>query len=476
MNILMPQLGETVAEGKITKWFKSAGDAVAPGDNLFEIETDKVSMEVPATSAGVLAEIRVPAGEVAPVGAIVAVIADGAGAADQTAAASAAPAQAERAPAPSPRIPAQAAPLPSPPPQAGEGRTVANPPPLAGEGREGASGIRGNNGKTKPLDPFFEVRTPERNFGPARLSGGVTVTPLARRLAAESGIDLRQLRGSGPHGRIVARDIEQAPPLQQKRAPEAPSAERIKSLYVAGSYEEVPLDAMRRTIAARLTEAQTVPHFYLTADVDIGRLIALREEANAGASGSLPNPPPQAGEGTAAAFKLSLNDFVIRAWALALQRVPAANAVWAGDSILRFKHSDIGVAVALEDGLVAPVLRQVESKSVSVISAEMKDLSARARAKKLAPAEYQGGSSAISNLGMYGVREFAAIINPPHATILAVGAARRQAVEKADGGVGFASLLSVTLSCDHRVVDGALGAQLLAALKDFIEAPVRMLV
>jgi pyruvate dehydrogenase E2 component (dihydrolipoamide acetyltransferase) len=456
MNILMPQLGETVAEGKITKWFKSAGEAVAPGDNLFEIETDKVSMEVPATSAGVLAEIRVPAGEVAPVGAIVAVIADGASAAaDQTVAAPAAHAQAERASAPSQRVPAQAAP-------------VVNPPPLAGEGREGAGGrTRGSDWKAKPLDPFFEVRTPERNFGPARLSGGVTITPLARRLAAESGIDLRQLRGSGPHGRIVARDIEQAPAPQQKHAPKASSAERVKSLYAAGSYEEVPLDTMRRTIAARLTEAQTVPHFYLTADVDIGRLIALREEANAGA--------PKGRDG-AAAFKLSLNDFVIRAWALALRRVPAANAVWAGDRILRFKHSDIGVAVALEDGLVAPVLRQVDSKSVSVISAEMKDLSARAREKKLAPADLQGGASAISNLGMYGVREFAAIINPPHATILAVGAARRQAVEKADGGVGFASLLSVTLSCDHRVVDGALGAQLLAALKDFIEAPVRMLV
>jgi pyruvate dehydrogenase E2 component (dihydrolipoamide acetyltransferase) len=191
--------------------------------------------------------------------------------------------------------------------------------------------------------------------------------------------------------------------------------------------------------------------------------------------GPLPNPSPQAGEGTAA-FKLSLNDFLIRAWALALQRVPAANAVWGGDRMLRLKHSDIGVAIALDDGLVAPVIRQADAKSVSAISAEVKDLSVRARGKKLAAAELQGGSSAISNLGMYGVREFTAIINPPHATILAVGAARRQAVEKADGGVAFASLLSVTLSCDHRVVDGALGAQLLAAFKDLVEAPVRMLV
>jgi len=461
MNVLMPQLGETVAEGKITKWFKAAGDGVAPGDNLFEIETDKVSMEVPATSAGVLSEIRVPAGEVAPVGAIVAVIADGAGAAIQDSAAAEAPRkQNDSAPA---RLSPQAPP---------------NPPPLAEEGRVGASsGSPSDARKPIRLDPFFEVRTPERNFGPARLSGGVTVTPLARRLAAESGIDLAQVRGSGPHGRIIARDVEQTPRAPQRHAAEAPSADRIKAQFASDAYEEVPLDAMRRTIAARLTEAQAVPHFYLTADVDIGRLVALREEANAGArSGPLRSPPPQAGEGTAAAFKLSLNDFLIRAWALALQRVPAANAVWAGDRMLRLKHSDIGVAIALDDGLVAPVIRQAEAKSVSIISAEVKELSARARVKKLAPAQLQGGSSAISNLGMYGVREFAAIINPPHATILAVGAARRQAVEKADGGVAFASLLSVTLSCDHRVVDGALGAQLLAAFKELVEAPVRMLV
>jgi pyruvate dehydrogenase E2 component (dihydrolipoamide acetyltransferase) len=447
MDVLMPQLGETVAEGKITKWFKAAGDAVVPGDNLFEIETDKVSMEVPATSAGVLSEIRVAAGEVAPVGAVVAVIGDGAGAAPEKR-------STER----------PTAPLPHPPPC-----------PLAGEGRVGES-LRSQADERKPiaLDPFFEVRTPERNYGPARLSGGVTVTPLARRLAAESGIDLTRVRGSGPHGRIVARDIAQQPRLEPKRAAEAPSADRIKALFAADAYDEVPIDAMRRTIAARLTEAQTVPHFYLTGDVDIGRLIALREEANAGGTALLPNSPPQAGEGTSA--KLSLNDFLIRAWALALQRVPAANAVWAGDRILRLKHSDIGIAVALDDGLVAPVIRHAHAKTLSTISAEMKDLSARARAKKLTAADLQGGSSAISNLGMYGVREFAAIINPPHATILAVGAARRQAVEKPDGGVAFASLLSVTVSCDHRVVDGALGARLLGAFKDLVEAPVRMLV
>jgi pyruvate dehydrogenase E2 component (dihydrolipoamide acetyltransferase) len=441
MDVLMPQLGETVAEGKITKWFKSAGEQVKPGDNLFEIETDKVSMEVPSTTTGVLAEIRVPAGDVAPVGAIVAVIADGSGARPaQTAAPVAAP---TAKPAAAPTMVAAAAP--------------------AGHAPQDAGLIK--------LDPFFEVRTPDRNFGPARLSGGVTVTPLARRLAAESGIDLSRLSGSGPHGRIVARDIETAP--RPARTPfvaraEGPSADEVKALFAPDAYEEVPLDGMRRTIAARLTQAiQTIPHFYLTADVEIDRLIKLREEANLGApkdKGGIP------------VFKLSLNDFVIRALALALQRVPAANAAWAGNRILRFKHADIGVAVALDGGLITPVVRSAETKSVSAISAEMKDLSARARDKKLKPSDYQGGSAAISNLGMFGVREFSAIINPPHATILAVGAARRQAVEKPDGGVAFASFLAVTLSCDHRVLDGAVGAELLAAFKDFVEMPVTMLV
>jgi pyruvate dehydrogenase E2 component (dihydrolipoamide acetyltransferase) len=442
MDVLMPQLGETVAEGKITKWFKSAGEQVKPGDNLFEIETDKVSMEVPSTTTGVLAEIRVPVGDVAPVGAIVAVIADGS------------PAQLSRPAAATPP-PASAA-KPVAPPAA----TMAATPVV--EARQDSPPIK--------LDPFFEVRTPDRNFGRARLSGGVTVTPLARRLAAESGIDLSRLRGSGPHGRIVAHDIEPAPrPADTPRTLHAgPSAGEVKALFAPDAYEEVPLDGMRRTIAARLTQAiQTIPHFYLTADVEIDRLIKLREEANIGALKDKDGNP---------AFKLSLNDFIIRALALALKHVPAANAAWAGDRILRFKHADIGVAVALDGGLITPIVRSAETKSVSAISAEMKDLSARARDKKLKPSDYQGGSAAISNLGMYGVREFSAIINPPHATILAIGAARRQAVEKPDGGVAFASFLAVTLSCDHRVLDGAVGAELLAAFKAFLEMPVTMLV
>jgi pyruvate dehydrogenase E2 component (dihydrolipoamide acetyltransferase) len=442
MDVLMPQLGETVAEGKITQWFKSAGDPIKPGDNLFEIETDKVSMEVPSTTAGVLAEIRVPAGAVAPVGAVVAVIADGAAAA-----------------APS-KPAAAAAPAPS-----------ASPPPIAM--RAAITQVAAAPGAPIKLDPFFEVRTPERNYGPARLPGGRTATPLARRLAAEGGIDLAIISPSGPHGRILARDVEAAaraaaPRLAGIAPDEGLSADSIKAIYRDVPFREVPLDAMRRTIARRLIEAkQTIPHFYLTADVEITRLLTLREEANAAAPKDKQGNP---------AFKLSLNDLIIKAWAAALQRVPAANAVWAQDRILRFEHSDIAVAVALEGGLIAPVIRQAEQKTLSAISNETKELATRARAKKLKPSDYEGGSSTISNLGMYGVREFAAIINPPQATILAVGAARRQAIEREDGSVAFASVLSVTLSCDHRVVEGALGAELIAAFRRLVEQPVTMLV
>jgi pyruvate dehydrogenase E2 component (dihydrolipoamide acetyltransferase) len=430
----MPQLGETVAEGKITKWFKAAGDAVKPGDNLFEIETDKTSMEVPSTTTGTLTEIRFNVGDVAKVGAVVAIISGG-GASASPAAAGAPP----KAPAAPPRaVPAAVHSTPMPRP-------------------------------AQPMDPFHAVRTPERNFGPAKIATGAVVTPLARRLAGERGIDLTRISGSGPHGRIVAADVEHAAHGAAGPAiATGTSAAQVKALYNGVAYEEVPLDSMRRTIATRLVEAkQTIPHFYLTADLDAGRLIAMREEANAAA------PTDKSGQ---PAFRLSLNDFIIKAWAAALQRIPAANAVWAGDRILRFRNSDIGIAVALEGGLITPVVRNAESKSVTTISAEMRDLADRGRQKKLKPSEYQGGSSAISNLGMYGVREFSAIINPPHATILAVGATRRAPVEADDGSVKFISEMTFTLSCDHRVVDGALGAELLAAFKDFIEKPVTALV
>jgi len=454
MDVLMPQLGETVAEGKITQWFKSAGDAIKPGDNLFEIETDKVSMEVPSTSAGVLAEIRVAAGEVAPVGAVVAVIADGAGAS--------APSAGKTAPVTT--APATPAPVKQSPPPVAAPSSATSLSSVAASPAAASAPIK--------LDPFFEVRTPDRNYGPARLPGGMRVTPLARRLAAQGGIDLAGISPSGPNSRIRARDVETALASGKRAAPAAtlagPSVDQIKALYRDVPFEEVPLDGMRRTIATRLVQAtQTIPHFYLTADIEIGALIKLREQANAAA--------PKDADGNPA-FKLSVNDFVIKAWAAALQRVPAANAVWAEDRILRFRRSDIGIAVAVEGGLITPLMRSADTKTLSAISQEMKELSARARAKKLKPDEYQGGSSAISNLGMYGVREFSAIINPPHSTILAVGAARRQAIETEAGGVAFASVMSVTLSCDHRVVDGALGAELLAAFRGCVEQPVTMLV
>ena len=444
MDVLMPQLGETVAEGKITKWFKSAGEQVKPGDNLFEIETDKVSMEVPSTTTGVLAEIRVPAGDVAPVGAIVAVIADGSAAQPSRPA--------------TPRRPRHRPTKPTAPAAA----TAARSSRLRKRRR-----IRARSNSIRSSRCARPTAISARRGCPAasrsrRWRAGLPPNPASI------------FRGCAAPARTAASSRTTSQPRRGRRARrlprvrEGPSADEVKALFAPDAYEEVPLDGMRRTIAARLTQAiQTIPHFYLTADVEIDRLIKLREEANLGAPKDKDGNP---------AFKLSLNDFIIRALALALQRVPAANAAWAGDRILRFKHSDIGVAVALDGGLITPVIRSAETKSVSAISAEMKDLSARARDKKLKPADYQGGSAAISNLGMYGVREFSAIINPPHATILAVGAARRQAVEKPDGGVAFASFLAVTLSCDHRVLDGAIGAELLAAFKAFVEMPVTMLV
>lgn len=445
MEVLMPQLGETVAEGKVTSWFKAVGDTVKAGENLFEIETDKVSMEIQAIAGGVLTEIRVPVGDVVPVGAVVAVIGDRSGTTATPAPAATRPAQ--PAPARAPAAPVAAAPAAQP-------RSAPRP-------------------RTTALDPFFEVRTPEGNYGPARLASGAIATPLARRLAANAGLDLSRVAGSGPHGRIVGRDVETAAAGEAAKiaAGAAPvgglSTAQVKALYQDAPYEEIPLDDLRRTIAQRLTQAkQTIPHFYLVADVEIDSLLKVREEANAAAPRDKDGKP---------SFKASLNDFVVKAWAAALQQVPNANAVWADDRILRFTHSDVAVAVAIEGGLITPVVRKAETKTVRTISAEMKDLAARARERRLKPQEYQGGASAISNLGMHGVREFSAIINPPHATILAVGAVRRQPVERQDGGIAFVSAMTVTLSCDHRVVDGVLGAELLAAFKGFIENPVRML-
>jgi pyruvate dehydrogenase E2 component (dihydrolipoamide acetyltransferase) len=445
MEVLMPQLGETVAEGTIKKWFKTVGDKIAAGDNLFEIETDKVSMEVPAISAGVLSEIRVAEGAVAPVGAIVAVI-GGDGVAAQPVASSGAAAAPSKAPAKKIEQPKTEAP-----------KTDAK--------------VEAKKSGPVKLDPYREVRSPEHNFGPAQLSNGITATPLARRLAGEGNVNLTNVRGSGPRGRIVAADVHIA--LQSGSGRPAagvamgPSLAQVKALYKNIAHEEVALDGMRKVIATRLVEAsQSIPAFYLSLDVRMDRLMALREEINAGA------PKDKDGNAT---VKLSINDFIVKALALALKRVPAANAVWAEDRILRFQQSDVGVAVAVEGGLLTPVVRNADTKSVLAISAEMKDLGARARVRKLKPEEYQGGSSAVSNLGMHGIRQFTAIINPPHATILAVGASERRPVE--DGhGVKFVTEMSVTLTCDHRVVDGALGAELLGEFKKLMEAPSAMLI
>jgi pyruvate dehydrogenase E2 component (dihydrolipoamide acetyltransferase) len=306
----------------------------------------------------------------------------------------------------------------------------------------------------------------------------VFASPLARRLAKEAGVDLARVQGSGPHGRVIARDVDAAksgkglvaPAAAAAGAPQmaqAPSDDKIRALFEAGSYDVVPHDNMRKVIARRLVEAkQTIPHFYLTLDCNIGKLLAAREEINAAAPKDKDGKP---------AYKLSVNDFVIKALAVALQRVPDANATWTEGAMLKHKHSDIGVAVSIPGGLITPVVRHAESKSLSVISNEMKDYAARARARKLRPEEYQGGTSAVSNLGMYGIKDFAAVINPPHATILAVGAGEERAIAK-NGKIEAAWMMSVTLSTDHRAVDGALGAELLGAFKKLIENPVMMVV
>jgi len=416
MNVLMPQLGETVTEGTIAKWYKAVGDTIAAGDILFEIETDKTSMEVPALAGGILAEIRAQKGQTVPVNAVICVItADGKVPAE---AAAATPAPLKSAPAA-----ATAAPAPQP---------VAAAPAVK-----------------RDIDPFNSVQTPAKNFGKATLPSGAKITPLARRLAAEAGVDLGTLQGSGPHGRIVAADIKRAQPAQAA-APQTAAG---------NAYREIPLDGMRRTIAKRLVESkQTVPHFYLSTDVSVEALLALRQQIN-----------------TLTPKRISVNDFIVKAYALALQKVPAANAIWAEDKLLQYERSDVGVAVAIEGGLITPVVRSADMKSLATISAEIADLAKRARERKLKPAEYQGGTGTVSNLGMYGIRQFSAIVNPPQATILAVGAAERRPEETEDGGIRFASKLTVTLSVDHRVVDGAVAGELLAALRTIVENPLSLL-
>lgn len=421
VEILMPALSPTMEEGTLAKWLVKEGDAVKSGQIIAEIETDKATMEFEAVDEGTIGKLLIAEGTAGvKVNTPIAMLLEDGDAADAKPAAAVVAAPVVAAPV---AVAAVAAPV-------------------------------------------------------AAKAGGARVfaSPLARRIAAEKGLDLTAIKGSGPHGRIVRADVEGAKaaapvaavaaapvqaPVAAVAAASGPSTETVLKTYADRPFEEIALNGMRKTIAARLTEAkQTVPHFYLRRDIELDALMAFRGQLNAKLE--------------ARGVKLSVNDFIIKACALALQQVPAANAVWAGDRVLQFKKSDVAVAVAIEGGLFTPVLKDAEAKSLSALSAEMKDLAKRARDRKLAPHEYQGGSFAISNLGMFGIDNFDAIINPPHAAILAVGAGVAKPIVK-DGAVVVGTVMSVTLSVDHRVIDGALGAQLLTAIKDNLENPLAML-
>ncbi|MGH6837572.1 MAG: pyruvate dehydrogenase complex dihydrolipoamide acetyltransferase [Methylocella sp.] len=425
-NILMPALSPTMEKGNLARWLKKEGDKIKPGDVLAEIETDKATMEVEAIDEGVLAKIVVPAGTAdVPVNNVIGLI-------------------------------------------AGEGedaKPVANKTVLARE-------------KTPDVPPPVPTATPAAAPAPNGESGPrLFASPLARRIAKESGLDLASMRGTGPHGRIIERDVKAALAHAPAAVPEqdattsvplpAPPREIATKNFAAGSFEEIPHDSMRKSIARRLVEAsRTIPHFYLTADCNLDALLSLREAINAAAPIDKDAKPT---------YKISVNDFVVKALALALIRVPDTNVTWTESAMLKYKHADIGVAVATRGGLLTPIVRAAETKSLSMISSEMKDFTARARARKLRPEEYEGGSSTVSNLGMFGTRSFSAIINPPQATVLAVGAAEQRLIVK-EGAPAVATMMRVTLSCDHRAVDGVLGANLLAAFKDLIEKPAGMLV
>ncbi len=419
IEILMPALSPTMEEGTLAKWLVKEGDTVNSGDIMAEIETDKATMEFEAVDEGVIGKIVIAEGTAGvKVNSVIAVLLEDGESASDIGTTTAAPVAAvetasnETAPA-----------------------TNASPAPVA---------------------------------APIAKGDRVFATPLARKIAADKGLDLKSIKGSGPHGRIVKSDVENAQagskPAAAASTSMAPSmsSETVLNMYADREFEEVALDGMRKTIAARLTEAkQTIPHFYLRRDIHLDKLLKFRGEMNKGLE--------------ARGIKLSVNDFVIKASAMALQSVPNCNAVWAGDRILKLKPSDVAVAVAIEGGLFTPVLRDADTKSISTLSAEMKDLASRARNKKLAPHEYQGGSFAISNLGMMGIENFDAVINPPHGSILAVGAGIKKPVVNSDGDLAVATVMSVTLSVDHRVIDGALGAQFIDAFKNAIENPASML-
>ena len=425
-EILMPALSPTMEEGTLAKWHVKEGDKVSSGDILAEIETDKATMEFEAVDEGVIGKIVIAEGtEGVKVNAVIAVLLEDGESASDIGSVSAAPAAAA-----------------APKEEAAAPAAAVSPAPAAPAAKEG---------------------------------NRIFATPLARRIAADKGLDLSAIAGSGPHGRIVKADVENATAAPKAAAPAAaasaapatamasgPSSDAVIKMYEGRPFEEVKLDGMRKIIASRLTEAkQSVPHFYLRRDINLDALMKFRSQLNKQLEGR--------------GVKLSVNDFIIKACALALQQVPEANAVWAGDRTLKFTKSDVAVAVAIEGGLFTPVLRDSEMKSLSALSFEMKDLATRARDRKLAPHEYQGGSFAISNLGMFGIDNFDAIINPPHSAILAVGAGVKKPIVGADGELTVGIVMSTTLSVDHRVIDGALGANLLNAIKDNLENPMTML-
>lgn len=444
INILMPALSPTMEKGNLAKWLKKEGDKVKSGDVIAEIETDKATMEVEAIDEGTIAKILVPEGtQDVPVNDVIAVLA---GEGEDVKAAGSAKPSASAAPPKAAEVPV-AAPAPAPAPAPPK----AAPPPTAA-----ASAAQGNGH-----------------------AGRVFSSPLARRIAKEAGIDVGMVTGTGPHGRVVARDVEQAKSGKGLKAPAAApsggapsiaptmSDKQILSLFEPDTYDIVPHDGMRRTIAQRLTASiQNVPHFYLTIDCDIGKLLAAREEINAAAPKDKEKKP---------LYKISVNDFVIKAMAVALQKIPNCNVSWTESGMVKHHHSDVGVAVAMPGGLITPIIRKAETKTLSTISNEMKDFAARARTRKLKPEEYQGGTTAVSNLGMFGIKDFTAVINPPHATILAVGTSEERPVVRG-GKIEIAQMMSVTLSCDHRAIDGALGAELIGAFKQLIENPVMMMV
>ncbi|MBU2483480.1 MAG: pyruvate dehydrogenase complex dihydrolipoamide acetyltransferase [Alphaproteobacteria bacterium] len=457
INITMPALSPTMEEGNLAKWLVKEGDKVGPGDVIAEIETDKATMEVEAVDEGTVAKIVVPAGtEGVKVNALIAILAadgesiedaaKGGGDTPAPAAAEAPKAEATKSEAPK----SEAAPTPDDKP------------------------IRDQNPAAPAAPPAPVASSGERTFS----------SPLARRIAKEAGVDVAAISGSGPHGRVVKKDVEaaiasgtgKAPAAaapQAAAAPAAPAAapkgmsdDAVLKNFAEGSYELVKHDGMRKTIARRLQESkQTIPHFYVTVDCELDALLKLRSELNKAAP--LKDDKP--------VYKLSVNDMVIKALALALRDVPNANVSWTDENMVMHKHSDVGVAVSIPGGLITPIIRSAELKTLSAISNEMKDLGKRAKDRKLKPEEYQGGTTAVSNMGMMGVKDFAAVVNPPHATILAVGAGEQRAVVK-DGALAIATVMSVTLSTDHRAVDGALGAELLAAFKGYIENPMGMLV